>query len=631
MITVMRRYRRVLQVGLLVVIAAFVITSVVVSGSNSFRDGPAADSVATVNGESIPVERYQRRYQAYLDAYAQIYRDRFSPDLAERMGLSQQVVNDLVQETLVVQRARAEGLEITDAELNAQIQAIPSFQESGRFAMKRYEEFLKRRGLAAAAFEADVRRELTRMKVENTVRAGVKVADAEAEQAWRLRNENVRAAWALVEAAPLAAGVQVSDADLETYLKTHESEYRQPERRKIVYVTISPREFTKPPSEAEVEKYYTEHAADYEKPAQVRAAHVLVRVPETGGSEAEDKAKAKVADVIRRARAGEDFAKLAREVSEDPGSKENGGDLGLVRKGEMVPQFEQAAFAMKAGEISTEPVRTPFGFHAVKVTEVQPGGKMPLREVAAQIRERLAAEAGDRAARARADEVRAALQGAGDFAAEARKLGLMPIDATIPRTERPGLPGTDSMEQTAFEIAQDGVSTPVKTPAGWVVMKALQSLPAAVPPLPEIRDRVMAAVKKERGEALALERAKQLTAEAKAGDWASAAKKAGASTGEAPRFSLAKPAEKLPGDAMLAAFQSPTGSISEPVKTPQGYYVMKVLERTPAEAGGFASEKDKVTRELLNQKQSQAWQAWIERARSGAKVEVSPRLASRRG
>jgi peptidyl-prolyl cis-trans isomerase D len=569
-----------------------------------------------------------------MDAYAQIYRDRFTPELAERMGLSQQVVNDLVQETLVVQRARAEGLDITDAELNAQIQAIPSFQESGKFAMKRYEEFLKRRGIGASAFEADVRRELTRMKVENTVRAGVKVADAEAEQAWRLRNETVRAAWALVDVAPLAAGVQVTDQELETYLKAHESDYRQPERRKVVYVTVGPREFAKPPSDAEVEKYYTEHASDYEKPAQVRASHVLVRVPDTGGSEAEDKAKAKIADVIRRAKAGEDFAKLAREISEDPGSKENGGDLGLVRKGEMVPQFEQAVFAMKAGEISAEPVRTPFGFHAIKVTDVQPGGKTPLKEVAPQIRERLATEAGDRGAKTTAEEVRAKLQGATDFAGEAKKLGHLPIEATIPKTDRSGMAGitgTDTMEQAAFELAPAGVSLPVKTPSGWVVMKNLQSLPAAVPPFVEIKERVAAALKRERGEAMALERAKQIAAEAKTGDWAAAAKKAGATTGETARFSLAKPAEKLPGDAMLAAFQSPNGAVSDPVKTQQGFYVMKVLERTPAEASGFAGEKEKVTKELLTQKQTQAWQAWVDRARSGAKIDVSPRLTSRRG
>jgi peptidyl-prolyl cis-trans isomerase D len=163
-------------------------------------------------------------------------------------------------------------------------------------------------------------------------------------------------------------------------------------------------------------------------------------------------------------------------------------------------------------------------------------------------------------------------------------------------------------------------------------MKARETLPAAVPPLAEIKDRVAAAVKRERAEALALDRAKQLATDAKAGDFGAAAKKAGATAGETPRFSLAKPAEKLPGDAMVAAFQTPVGATTDPVKTQQGYYVMKVLDRTPPEASGFAAEKDKVAKEVLTQKQSQAWEAWVAAARAGAKVEVAPKPpAPRRG
>jgi peptidyl-prolyl cis-trans isomerase D len=622
LITFMRRYRRLLQIGLLVVIAAFVVTSVVVSGANTFGKGGVRDGVASVNGESIPMDRYQRRYQSYVDTYTQIYRDRFNPEMAERMGLAQQVVGDLVQEALVVQRARAEGLEITDAELNAQIQAIPAFQENGRFAINRYQEFLKRRGLAASSFEADVRRELTRMKAENTVRSGVKVSEVEVEHAWRLRNELVKAAWALVEIAPLMAPIEVSDADLESYLKSHDAVYRQPERRKVTYVLFSAASFVKPVPDADVEKYYAEHPRDYEKPAQRRIAHILVRVPTTGGSEAEDKARARAADAIRRVKAGEDFAKLAREISEDPGSKPNGGDLGLVRAGEMVAPFEQAAFALKAGEMTPEPVRTPFGYHVIKVGEVKPAEKTPLKDVAAQIRERLSQEASDRAAKAKADEVRPKLAAAADFSAEARTLGLHPLDTTMARMERPPTAQPDTMEQVAFELSISGVSQPIKTAAGWAVVKMLAALPAAVPPLAEIKDRVATAVKRDRAEAIALERAKQLTAEAKSGDFAAAAKKAGATTGETAPFTLTKPAEKLPGDAMLAAFQSPLNGVSEPVKTPQGYYVMKVLQRTPPEPAGFAAEKDKVAKELLTQKQSQAWQSWIEGARTGAKIEM---------
>src|SRR5439155_884122 len=299
------------------------IASLFVFGQRGFGDGAGRDAVATVNGESIPLARYQQRYQAFMEAYARIYRDRFSPELAERLGLPQQVVNELIQEALIVQRARAEGLLVTDEELNAQIQAVPAFQENGRFTLKRYQEYVRRRGLAAAAFENEPRR--------------------------------------------------------------------------------------------------------------VHAAHVLARVPETGGSEAEDRARAKVADVIRRAKAGEDFAKLAKEASEDPGSASKGGDLGWVGAGELVPQFEQALFALKKGEMSPVPVRSPFGFHAIRVLDVRAGGKKPLKDVAGQIHGRLQTEGTEKEVQARAEAIRRELLAAQDFTAEAKRLGLAAVESTVSR------------------------------------------------------------------------------------------------------------------------------------------------------------------------------------------------------
>ncbi len=631
MITLMRRYRKSLQLGLLVVIAAFV-ASLFVLGTTGSRDGAEPrDRVATVNGETIPLERFQRRYQLYLEAYAQTYRDRFSTEMAERLGLPQQVVGDLVQEALIVQRARAEGLAVTDEELNARIHAIPAFQENGRFVLNRYQEALKRRGFTAAGFEGEIRRELTRAKVESTVRSGVKVSEAELEQQFRLRREEVRAAWALVELAPIVAATSATDEELAAYLAQHPDEFRQPDRRRVQYVTLSRKDFETAATDAEVEKFYHEHIKEFESPRQVRAAHVLVRVPETGGSEAEDRARAKVADVIRRTKAGGDFGKLAQEVSEDPGTAPRGGDLGLVSRGEMVPQFEQALFALKKGEVSPEPIRTPFGFHAIKVFEIRESGRKPLKDVAPQIRSRLSGDAADRAAKARADQIRPELQGAKDFMAEAKKLGLQPIETTMARLDRvAGLTAPDSLEEAAFALALGGVSTPVQTPAGLVVLKSVEAIGAGVPPLTEIKDKVATSVKRQKAETAALERAKRLAADAQTGDLAGAGKKLGAVTGETARFSRAKPAERLPGDAMVAALQTPAGQLSAPVKAQQGYYLVKVLERVPPDMAGLAAERDKILKEVLAQKQSLAWESWLNGARANAKIETHL-PASRRG
>jgi len=201
MITFMRRYRRTLQIGLLVIVAAFV-ASLFIFGTSARDGGAARDSVATVNGEKISVERYQRRYQEYLSMYAQMMRDRFSPEMAERMGLPQQVVEDLVLESLAVQKAQAEGLGLTDDELNAQIHTFSCLP--GRWplhAQTLRRGCLRRLGYTKGGFEDEMRRRLTRSKVETAVRGGVKVSDSEIEQAYVQQREEARAEWALVELA----------------------------------------------------------------------------------------------------------------------------------------------------------------------------------------------------------------------------------------------------------------------------------------------------------------------------------------------------------------------------------------------------------------------------------------------
>jgi peptidyl-prolyl cis-trans isomerase D len=428
MIASMRRYRRALQVGLLVVVAAFVVSSVVVfgSGQGERAERDRETVVATVNGEAIPVERFERRYRAYYDSYARQYQDRFSPEVAEILGLSSQVVADLVQEALVVQRARAEGLELTDEELNTSVHAVPSFQDNGRFSLKRYEEVLRDRGFTKASFENDVRRELTRSKVENTVKQGVKVTDAEVEQAYVSDREEVRAVWALLDLGALADAAAVTDEELQKYLEGHGEEFRQPLRRKVQMASLPLRDFNVPVPQEEIEKYYAEHGKDFETPHQVKASHILFRVDAAKGKEGEDAARAKAADALKRLKAGQDFAKLARELSEDPASAKNGGDLGWVSRGEMVAPFESAIFGMKKGDTSTEPVQTTFGFHVIRVMDVREATKPPLAAVTPQIRERLAGAAAEKAAKVKADEIRTALLNAKDFMAEARAKGLAP-------------------------------------------------------------------------------------------------------------------------------------------------------------------------------------------------------------
>src|SRR5262245_12984553 len=235
--------------------------------------------------------------------------------MADRLGLNQQVLNDLITEAVVVQGAENEGIRVSDDELRAQIQAMKEFQVDGRFSRDRYLQALQQIRIDPAVFEHEIRRELIRRKVEALIRDGVKVSDAELRDAFLVRNERVRAEWASLEILPLLASVTVPDADLEPYVKAHLAQFTRPERRRLQYVVVDTKLFAQPVTDQDVETYYKEHESEFEQPRRVQVAHVLARVPPVGGSDAENRAKAKIEAVIKRAQAGEDFGKLAKQVS----------------------------------------------------------------------------------------------------------------------------------------------------------------------------------------------------------------------------------------------------------------------------------------------------------------------------
>src|SRR5882672_2091137 len=340
----MREYARSLKFVLLIVVVVFILTSGVLFyfGSGPFGGGKS-NAVAVVNGEEIPPERFKRAQANMMAAYARMARQQLTPELAERLGLSQQVINDLVTEAIVIQGAAHEGVRVSDDELRTTIQQIREFQENGRFSRDEYVKVLRQIRLDPGEFETEVRRQLLRRKMENLIKQGVKVSDEELRQAYRQRHEQVRAAWAYADVKPAMAAVQVADADLEPYVKAHQPQFSQPERRRLQYVLLAP---------------------------SPQAAAV---------SDAED------------------FGKLAKEISEDKASAVQGGDLGFVGPGELVAPFEQAAFALKKGDVS-DPVRTPFGYHAIRILDVRDGGKTPLKDVAPKIKAALVAQKSERAA-----------------------------------------------------------------------------------------------------------------------------------------------------------------------------------------------------------------------------------------
>jgi peptidyl-prolyl cis-trans isomerase D len=273
-------------------------------------------------------------------------------------------------------------------------------------------------------------------------------------------------------------------------------------------------------------------------------------------------------------------------------------------------------------------VRTPFGYHAIKVLDIQEGGTTALKEVSARIKDKLGTERSDQAAHAKADEMRNSLMSAKDFAAESKALGLEPRQAALGRREAlEGVGREPALDESVFSLALGGLSAPLKTRAGYVIVKVVEQIPAGVPPLDEIKPGVIDAIKRERAEALALERARALVAaHGKGGDFAAAAKADGFATGETPLFSRTEPLKEqgaLPGTVMMAALQTAAGRMADPLRAGNFVYVVKTLERQAPADQEFDKGRAEFEKQLLEEKRNQVFESWVRARRAETKVEVA--------
>ncbi|MBI4013353.1 MAG: peptidyl-prolyl cis-trans isomerase [Candidatus Rokubacteria bacterium] len=621
--------RRTSRYFLAVVVLAF-IASLAYFGATQDRSNITA--VATVNGEEISAVTYDRAYRATVEQYRQILRDRFNDELMRSLRLPDQVIDRLVTDRLLTQRAAAEGIGVSDGELSGEIVKIGAFQKDGQFSRDQYVRALSRAGLTPPAFEHDLRAQLLQRKLQGLVTDGVRVSEAEARQYWEGRRARVRAAYLVVGPEAFLAGAEAGDAEIEAYYKDHPAEFTRPERRRVLAALLPAAAVPAPTvGDADVEAAYQERRAEFEQPERRKVAHILVRVPTVGGSAAEEGAKAKAEAALAQIKGGADFARVAREVSQDDATASRGGELGLVARGELMPPFEQVAFELKRGEVGG-PVRTGYGYHVVKVLDVLPTSKKELREVAPTIRAGLAAEGQLRLLRQKAEEAHERLLAAPDFATEARQRGLT-VREIGPLARPDAVEGIGRVAEATtaiFALPPGGVSAPVKVPEGYVVFRLLEKEEPKVLPLAEVRPQAVQAVRRQKAQEAAQAKAKQLADALRAGeDPRSLAKRGdGVGVGETGPFSRTEPmADKEVAPAIGAlALGLPEGGVGGPVAGPKGLYVVKVVGRERPNPAEFEAARRETERQLLEQKRGQTWQAWLAGLREGAKIEVNRKV-----
>src|SRR5687768_12555329 len=579
----MRRHKGWLKWSLALVVLTFVVFYIPDFLTPGVGASPNA-VVAEVEGEPITVAQFTRRYNAQVAAYRNAYGGQLNDQLLKQLGIDRQILQQLVDEEAMVAESIKQGFTVSDAEIRERILTLPGFQENGRFiGEQRYRTLLQMQNppLSTSEFERQLRRALQIEKLRNAVSGWMSATDTDVAAEYRRRNEKVKLDIVPVTAEAFKSQVTVSDADLAAYFEKSKDKYRVGEKRKIKYTLVRSEEVRSSikVADADIEAFYKQNLQQYQTPAQVRASHILLKLE----GKDEKQVQALAEEIAKKAKAGADFAALAKQYSEDESNASNGGDLDYFGRGRMVAEFEQAAFAMKAGEISN-PVKTAFGYHIIKVVDNKPDTTRPVAEVRAEIEDQLKWQK----AQAEAEKIAKSLEGAiktgADLDRVAKERSLTVVETgMIQQTEAiQGIGPQPELSTRLFGMKEGEVTPAMRVATGWVFGTVTGRQDAYVPQLAEVRARVSDDVKKEKAQELVKQRAQQIANELKtAKDFAAAVKRAGL---EVKTTELLARGSAIPDLGMseaidTAAFSLPQGGVSDAIPTPTGTAVIRVVER----------------------------------------------------
>ena len=623
---------------LFAVIIVFILGFVYFSGTNTGSSDVSGQVVARIGGNSISAAEFDRRYRSELDRQQAQYQGKLSPELIRALDMPRQVLDSMIDRVLRLEAARRLSLKVSDEEVAAAVIAFPELQENGHFiGNEKYERFLRANGYTPERFEEDVREGLLLQKYSTLVKASVLVPDKDLQREFSNRNDKASIEYVKIPAAKLETVAPASDADLKSYLEKHRDRYQTAAQRRTKYLVVDRGRVhaqIKIP-DPELKADYDRRSASFQMPEQVAASHILIKVDPDKGPAADAAARQKADALFARASKGEDFAKLANENTEDPSGKGNGGQLPPFGRGQMVPEFEQAAFDMKPGEIRG-PIKTQFGYHIIKVLSKLPAHIRSFEEVKGQILAELsetrAQAETDRLARELADKIKQVKNPSDD---ELRKLqsDVVTYNETPWAAKGDPIPGIGAnarFSDEAWSLKLGQISTtPITTTRGPAFVKPTEERPAGVPPLDEIKARVTTDFQADRRDREAIAKLQPVVQELSSGTTlAAVAARYETEVKTTPDFSPGGPIPEIGNAPELSAaiFQTGKGQVGPPVPAAGGFVLFRVVNRVSADSKIFETQKPEILETLQAREAERLLRAQLQRMRADRKIQVNEEL-----
>ncbi len=571
----------------------------------------STDTVAKIGDESVSVQDVRQQLNQI---------EQRNPNMKPLEALyAQQIMKQLVFEKEIEYEAKRLGITVSDQERADRIrQYVPTAFSGGTFVgMDRYSaEVQARFQLTVPVFEELLRQGLLEEKFRKLVTDGISVGPAELQDEFRYKNEKVKLDYAMIKPEDLEAKISPDEAEIRAAYEKNKSKYQVPERRVARYALVDVNQIRQnvQVSDDMLKLQYMANIQQYQVPNRVHAEHILFMTVRKTDAEVEE-IKKKAEDVLKQVKKGGKFEDLAKKYSEDPGSKDKGGDLSWITQGQTVAEFEKTAFSLPAGQVS-DLVKTQYGFHIIKVVEKETAHTKSFEEVKDSLRAPLLLTQADKMASDTADKLSAAIRQSNKVSLDdlAREYHLTvnetrPISATDPLLE---LANSQDAKDAIFRLKPQELSFPVRTDRGYVVL-SVKSVQTAHPgSFEEVRDRVITDLKREKSTELAKSKADELTKRIKSGEKFDAAARA---LGLEPKTSdpIARDGS-IPGAAsgkqVGAAFSLKTGDVAAPLSLGQNWLVYRVAEKTESNPADLEKQKTQLAKELLDSKRNLAFEAF---------------------
>lgn len=628
MLDFLRKRKRswVIMLFLVVIVLVFILW-----GVGSYIKEPRSAEIAQVNGEVISQREFEVQYQRLIEFYQGVLKGGLTQETLKKLNLRSAVVEELIQKHLLLQEARRLGLLVSDEELMETIAGVPAFQVNGRFDKSRYVQALRVNRLTPAQFETERRQQLTMQKLYDLVQDNIQVTGSELRERYRLEQERVNFYTVRLSASDFASQAQVTAEEVKKHYERNREALKEPLKVQAEYLAYPFDRFATQlqVGDKEIEEYYkANREAKFRQPKAVHLRHILVRFPPGGDLKQKQAVRLKAEAALQDARAGKDFAELARKYSDDPSSAQ-GGEAGWFTQGQMLPALDKVAFALKKGEVSGV-VESTLGYHILKAEETREEKTKGPREAREEIVRVIKAERGRGEAVRAADADREKAIGGTDLSVLARERGL-PLKVTPWFSSFDVVPEVGSVEdfnKAAFSLALNEVSQTVEGPNATYLLKIRQRREPVVPPLEGVRGDIEKRLKETRALELAAQKANALLGQLKK---EKDIKKLAAEHGlkleetgwflrgdsEIPKIGVLEEAPR--GGVPISAYQP----IAERVYSQKtNRYLFAFKESQPPDMERFEKEKGKLQAQALTEKRQRAVQQFVEGLKAKAKISL---------